>query len=112
MLYAMKFVAVFAIVTYLTWVFFLAVMMLRQARDAKKIPGATMPVAYLVLGMGLVIDWFLNMLATVLFVELPAEWLLTGRLSRHIRAGAGWRYRVARWFCDGYLNPFDPGHCH
>jgi len=71
--------------------------------------------------VGLAADFFYNVvLATLLFCELPQEWLFTGRLQRYLRdpnAGQAWwmysRKTVARWLCDNLLDPFDPSgnHC-
>ena len=51
--------------------------------------------------------------ASLLFMELPAELLVTTRLTRHLKTGSGWRYRLASWLCTALLDPFDPTgkHC-
>jgi hypothetical protein len=103
------------------WVLYLACMNLKRAKDADRIPRVGYWFGYPVLLVGLAADFFYNViLATVLFGELPQEWLLTGRLQRYLRdpdAGQAWwlysRKTVARWLCDNLLDPFDPSgnHC-
>lgn len=105
-------VMVFVCVMVVTWVFFLAVMMLKIKREAGTIPKVALPFAYVVLGVGLTLDVIFNVLSTFLFLELPHEYLFTARVSRLIKFGDGWRKRIATWFCEGFLNPFDAGHCH
>lgn len=112
MLDILKLCAAFAVLVIATWVFFLAVMMLRHARDAGRMPKPTVPFAYFVLAIGYALDVMLNLASSILFIELPREILFTARISRHIREGKGWRKKLATWFCDGFLNPFDAGHCH
>jgi len=95
------------------WVFYLAVMNLKR-NEAQLTPVAK-AFGYPILWLGLVLDFLFNVIVgTVVFVELPKEWLLTGRLQRHLRDGKeDWRDGVARWFCHNFLNPFDPSgkHC-
>lgn len=98
---------------YVLWVFYLAVMNLKRAKDA----GTLRPVArYLgapVLLLGVLVDFLVNVVVfTVLLLELPRETLVTSRLKRHMAHGHGWRSRVARWFCAELLDTFDPSGCH
>lgn len=59
--------------------------------------------------LGLVLDVAFNVIfGTIVFRELPREWLFTSRCRRHIQ-GAGSRQRMARWWAK-QLNPFDQGH--
>lgn len=72
---------------YITWVFFLAVMRLREMRDAGKLGWNASHIlcvsAYLVLGVGLVLDALVNFfVCTVVLLELPQEALTTTRLNR------------------------------
>lgn len=77
-----------------------------------------------VYGLGVpwvVIGWLVDVVAnivvaTVIFRELPREWLVTDRLQRYIRAPERTtpdRVRLAMWVCDHLLDPFDPTgeHC-
>ena len=98
----------------LGWVLYLAIMNLAPRREGMH------PVvkahAYALLYFALAYDFLmLNVIVgSVLFWELPREWLLTARLKRHHAAPPGSRrYAISRWICTNMLNPFDPkgGHC-
>jgi len=95
---------------YLLWVLFLAVMMLKQEKDAGMLT-PDMPaykVGMFVLFVGYVVDLVVNLiLASILFLEFPKELTVTARLKRHGTQG-GWRGDFARWFCESLLDTFDP----
>lgn len=99
---------------YLLWFFYLAVMNLARARDNHTL---TKPALYLgtpLFIIGYALDVAVNILVmTLLFLELPKEWTVTGRVKRHIYHSTGWREKVASWFCHHLLNAFDPDgkHC-
>lgn len=97
------------------WVLFIlyaAVMNLKRARDEGKM---TVPMNILgtpVLFIGLLLDALVNIFVfTLILLELPQEFLVTSRLSRHIKK-TGWRARVAKWFCTNLLDSLDPSGCH
>lgn len=95
------------------WVLYLAVMCLKRARDV----GTLTRVAYIlglpILGIGLLLDFIANTIVlTVLLLELPREWLVTARLSRHIHNDSGWRKKVALWIGVHFLDPYDPSGKH
>lgn len=95
--------------TLLSWLFYLALMNLKRVRNDLH-PFAKFN-AYLLLGIGFPLDVALNtVVGSILFLELPEEYLLTSRLQRHKRLG-GWRGDIARWMCEHLLNQFDSGHC-
>lgn len=98
---------------YLLWTLYLAVMNLMRARDSGTL---SRPAYYLGLPLlygGLLADCFVNtFVMTVLLLELPHEWLVTARLSRHIHDGQGWRKSVALWFGGNLLDTFDPSGKH
>jgi hypothetical protein len=55
------------------------------------------------------LDVLLNIVVgSVLFLELPKEWLFTTRLDRHAKKGS----KFAQWVCKYILNPFDENHCY
>jgi hypothetical protein len=100
---------------YVLWLFYLAVMNLKRAKDAGTIPRLSLWLGYPILIVGLVLDWLVNVVVfTVLFLELPgsATELVTGRLDRHYNNGKGWRQRLAGWFGDHLLHAFDPRGRH
>lgn len=98
---------------YGTFVFFVAVMKLRDARDAgllKNAPRLIMAFAYLTLITGLISDAILNLLLSPLFFELPKEFLTTARIKRLKIDGTDWQKRCANWLCN-QLKTFDINHC-
>jgi hypothetical protein len=99
---------------YALWLFYLAVMHLARAREAGTLSRPALYLGYPLFLIGYALDVFVQMvLATVLFLDLPREWTLTGRLKRYIAGPEGWRETVAIWMCAHLLNAFDPDgrHC-
>ena len=98
-----------------TFLLFLAVMKLRDARDLGTLRGLNWTViwlAYSFLLVGLVMDALLNWIVlTVLFLEPPREALSTMRVKRLKNTTTGWRQRLAAWLCANFLTPFDNNHC-
>lgn len=102
---------------YATWLFFLAIMALKSARDNGKLTKTSEIMATPVLLLGWCLDFSLNMAATPVFLDLPREWLLTIRCDRYLSStnptGLN-RYRqgFARLLCQNLLDPFQSGgHC-
>ena len=95
-----------------TWALYLAVMNLQA-----HLPGMG-PVAkahgYVLLVVAVVFDALVNVvICSLLFMDLPREWLLTARLKRYIAlAPATWRTRMARWIGHHLLDQFDPRGRH
>jgi hypothetical protein len=89
---------------FLTWVFFLAVMRLREMRDAGKLAFKVSPVlcvfAYVALIIGLILDVLVNyIVATIVLMELPKpkELLTTARLCRwYHTTDTSWYTRTVR----------------
>ena len=108
-------IAVYSFLTmYVLWVFYLAVMGLKRARDAGSLTKWALVFGYPVLIVGYAMDIFVNVtILTVLFLEWPHETLVTSRLKRHIIESSGWRETMAAWICGNLLNAFDPNgkHC-
>jgi len=76
----------FALINF-TWVYFAAIMRMRELRDTGKLAWKVNPelcfFSYLNLFIGLLLDVALNFwVATVVMLELPREALTTSRLSR------------------------------
>jgi hypothetical protein len=98
---------------WLLWVFYLAVMCLKRARDAGTLTKTAYALGQPVLIIGLLIDTLANFtVVTVMFLEPPLEFLVTSRLKRHIERDRGWRSRLARWCCSTLLDSFDPSGSH
>ena len=69
---------------YQLWVHYVAVMRLMQVRDAGQLTTAMKAIGYPVLVVGLLLDLIVNTaVATLIFVELPKEWTVSARLTRH-----------------------------
>jgi len=105
-LYAAGFVYLMGI----TWLFYLAIMMLKQHEKSLTLPAKVF--GYPMLAIGLVLDTAFNWICgTVFFLEFPREFLFTARCDRWLTSPM-WRGSVARWFCRNFLDPFDGGkHC-
>ena len=100
------------LVLYALWVFFLAVMSLKRAKDAGMLTTTAKVFGYPVLFAGLFIDFVANaVVLTLLLGELPREGTVTSRLKRHNTTGTGWRKAVAAW-AEPLLDPFDPSGDH
>lgn len=98
---------------YITWLFYLAVMNLKRAKDAGTLSKVALVMGYPILLVGLVLDALLNVtVMTVLFLEPPREWLVTARLKRHAEVFGPWRGDLARWFAKHLLDVFDPSGKH
>lgn len=96
-----------------TWLFYLAIMRLRQAREDGKLTGTSKFFGYQLLIPGLVLDTLFNwIVGTICFAEIPKEFLFTARCERWLNSDT-WRGSVARFFCRQLLDPFDMGgrHC-
>jgi len=98
--------------TYALWIFYLAVMNLKRAKDAGQLTTTAKALGYPVLIVGYLLDCFVNFtVMTVLLLEIPQETTVTSRLSRHLNEGGGWRKAIAAWAAP-LLNPFDPSGAH
>ena len=97
---------------YALWVFYLAVMGLKRARDAGLLHRTARFFGLPVLVVGYLLDAFVNIFfMTALMLEMPRELTVTARLKRHIKTSQGWRLSVARWFIP-LLDPFDVSGKH
>lgn len=101
---------------YALWVFYLAVMHLKRARDHGMLSRPALYLGYPVLLVGYALDVFVQLVpATVIFLDLPRELTLTGRLKRYLNTepSGSWRESAAVWMCAHLLDQFDPDgrHC-
>lgn len=98
-----------------TFIFFLAVIKLRDTLDSGHLQQLHYSVrwtAYGILYIGLVLDTLLNwFFLSVTFLEIPREFLATQRVMRHKSNKEGWRRRQSIWWCKNWLSPFDKEHC-
>ena len=96
----------------LLWVFYLAVMNLKRAKDAGQLSKTALVLGAPVLWIGYLLDAFVNItLMTIVLLEFPKEILVTDRLIRHSKATSGWRLKVVYWF-QPLLDLFDPSGRH
>lgn len=107
--------------SFLLWVYFLAVMKLRDIRDAGKLVGPTKYPALAVLGVGYALDAIVNTVPmTLLFWELPQwqrgangkrEWTVSDRTKR-LKLAGGWRGRLSAWLRTHFLAKADTSGGH
>jgi uncharacterized membrane protein len=97
---------------YILWVFFLAVMSLKRAKDAGTLSRHALVLGTPVLIVGLLVDLLCNVLLSVIFLEFPQEWTVTARLKRHKYSGRGWQQAFASALGDHLLDDFDPSGLH
>ena len=113
----LKIVGFYVVLIYAAWLFFLAIMALKSARDNGKLTRASTILAYPLLIVGWLLDFSLNMVSSLPFLDLPQEWLLTIRCDRYLSIANPtglnrYRQRLARWLCQNLLDPFQSGgHC-
>lgn len=97
------------------WYAYILVMGIYRAYLSKRLQGIALFLCAPAVVLGVVMDVIANLvLAPFVFLEIPREWLVTQRLSRHIQNGIGtWRGRLAAAVCDNLLDVFDPtgNHC-
>lgn len=94
------------------WVFFLAVMRLKEVRDTVGLSFWCKVFGYPVLCVGLLLDFLCNVFAlSLILMEVPKEGTVTARLKRHNRESTGWRKSVAVW-AEQLLDRFDPSGDH
>lgn len=99
------------LIAMITLVFYLAIMNLKRNRARiNKTNGFFFGQIIIV---GLLFDVAMNLIVgTIFFRELPKELLFTSRLQRHLKESHGWRLRMAAWWCEHLLDPFDPAGTH
>jgi len=98
---------------YALWALYVLVMALKRVRDAGKLTTAMKVLGYPALAVGLVVDFIVNVLiASLLFLELPREWTVSSRLTRHINSARGWRFGLALWIAVNLLDALDPSGQH
>lgn len=103
-----------ALYLYAFWFVYIGVMGIYRAHLDGRLVGFTKWLAYPAVAVGVLMDVAANIvLATLIFVELPEEWLVTQRLTRYSNGTNGWRKSTAVWVCSNLLDVFDPTgkHC-
>jgi hypothetical protein len=108
-----KILGLVLVATWVLWALYVFWMGIYRAYLDKRLVGINKVLAFPIWAIAIGVDVGFNIfLATILFLDLPREFLLTDRLKRY-RKGFGWRSRVAEWICDRVLDVFDPrgDHC-
>lgn len=109
---ALRFAGVSLAGLYVLWIFYLAVMNLKRARDMGLLSRTATALGTPVLIVGYLLDAVLNVVVmSLILLELPREATISQRLKRHNRDAGGWRKAVAAWF-EPLLDPFDPSGNH
>lgn len=96
------------------WGLYVLIMGLYRARLANRLTRASLVLGAPYIALGYLVDFAVNVtIASLVFVELPRELLVTNRLMRHQLSGTGWRRNLSMWICDNLLDEFDPSgnHC-
>ena len=97
---------------YFLWIFYLAVMTLKRARDANLLTKNATAFGVPVLIVGLVLDFIANVFVmSLMLLELPKETTVTARLKRHNKESTGWRLSIVKW-AEPLLDTFDPSGDH
>lgn len=103
---------ILALTPWLLWIFYTAIMRLKMVRDAGGLTLAMKVFGYPALVVGLVLDFAVNVvLGSLVFLELPREWTLSGRLWR-LSNDEGWRQRLAVSLRVALLDSIDPSGVH
>jgi hypothetical protein len=109
----MMYAAIIISCVYLLWVHYVAVMHLKHMLDDGIVTTAQKVLGYPALAVGLVLDLAVNVVVcTGLFLELPREWTVSGRLWRLSNGADGWRKSVALALRVGLLDSADPSGIH
>jgi hypothetical protein len=92
---------------YLFFIMYVASMAMIRAHSEKKLNGLLWVLCLPFVALSIVLDFINNILVfTLLFSELPKEFLVTDRLKRHAKQHT-FRGKLARYIGDLLLNPFD-----
>lgn len=99
---------------WLFWGVYVLVMGLYRAHLQGRLTKLTLVLGLPFIAIGYLMDILANIfIATIVFMELPKEWLVTSRLIRHQHEGYGWRALLSFYICEHLLDVFDPkgNHC-
>ena len=103
-----------ALSVWLLWTFYVAIMHLLKVHQAGNLKGLTRVFGYPVLLVGVILDTVVNwFVASIMFLEIPKEFLVTTRLQRHWKNDPkSWRGKLARSISNLLLDQFDPSGDH
>jgi len=100
-------------VLYLLWVLYVFSMGVYRLHLRKELKGLNKFLSYPILFFALLTDFICNIWISILFIDLPREYLITQRLIRYKKDPLTWRGKIATYICDSALDLFDPteNHC-
>ena len=97
---------------YLFFIMYVASMGMIRAHAEKKLNGVLWVLCLPFVAISIVLDFINNMIVfSLLYFELPKEWLVTERLKRHVKQHT-FRGKLSRWIGETILNPFDHSGDH
>lgn len=109
----MTYIIIILASVYLLWVHYVAAMRLMQVRDADQLTWAMKCIGYPAVAIGLFLDLVVNtFVVTIIFFELPREFTVSARLTRHSESGEGWRKTLAIGVRTALLDNIDPKGVH
>ena len=98
---------------YFLWIFYLAVMTLKRARDDGTISKVALLLGYPVLVVGYVLDFCVNVtLLSIIVLDLPKETTVSLHLRRLSKTGTPYQKAIANWIAKNLLDAFDPSGTH
>jgi hypothetical protein len=104
---ALEYLAVFTLISpAILWVFFYLLFNTWAGMTQSK----SYSYLYMLVGsVGIVIDVYVNLWASVMFLQAPDinRMLLSARLDDLIKNGTGWRKSLATWIVGVFLEPYD-----
>jgi hypothetical protein len=97
---------------YLFFIMYVASMAMIRAHAEKKLNGLLWGLCLPFVAVSILLDFINNVIVfTLLFAELPREWLVTERLKRHAKQHTI-RGKLARYIGNVILDPFDHTGAH
>ena len=113
LLWAVILISMSALLLPATWVVYLAIMNLMRVRDTVGLSIAAERCGKALLYFGLFLDFLCNVLTcTLIFRDIPRDFLVTSRLQRYVDGPEGWRKDRAIWWAENMLDSFDPTGSH
>lgn len=96
------------------WAMYVFVMGIYRAYLSKRLGPVNFVLGFPLVLVGAITDIVANLvIAPIVFLDIPREWLVTTRLLRYRRGEDGWRKTISTYICDHMLDVFDPtgNHC-
>lgn len=101
---------------YIFYVFYILAMGVYRAFLTGRLSTVAKVLLFPIVALAILIDVACQYtIATIVFKDLPVakEYMVTERLSRYVKDGEGWRFKIASFICENMLDIFDPSgdHC-